>query len=49
MDRLFRDVKLLTRLSKTVRVLDFARKAICVATVALVVCEGIFLVRQMAE
>ena len=49
MDRVFRDIKWFSRLSKTVRVLEFTRKAICAATIALVVCEGVCLVKQMME
>jgi len=49
MDRVFRDIKWFSRLSKTVRVLGFTQKALCAAAVALVVCEGVLLVRQMTE
>lgn len=49
MDRVFRDIRWFSRLSKTVQVLEFTRKAICAATIALVVCEGICLVKQMTE
>ena len=49
MDRIFRDIKWFSRLSKTVRVLAFTQKAVCAAAVALVVYEGVCLVKQMAE
>ncbi len=49
MDRIFRDVKWFSRLSKTVRVLDLTQKALCVAAVALAVYEGISVVKQLAE
>ena len=49
LDRIFRDIKWFSRLSKTVQVLEFTRKAICAATIALVVCEGICLVKQLTE
>lgn len=49
MDRIVRDVKWFSRLSKTVRVLDLTQKALCVAAVALAVCEGVCLVKQLTE
>ena len=49
MERVFRDIKWFSRLSRTVRVLNFTQKALCVAAVALAVCEGICLVKEIAE
>ena len=49
MERVFRDIKWFSRLSKTVRVLNFTQKALCVAAVALAVCEGVCLVKQLTE